>query len=136
MKTLKYLLPLLLLIFAACEDELPEGVLAEDTYTALFSELLVVDRISDNQLGSVNRQHLIDEIYEEHNATEEEFRISHHYYQQQPERQLQRIDEIHEFVSSERDTIQASLRKYEDDIRARERAEADSLEALDQESDN
>lgn len=135
MKTIKYLLPLLLMIFVACEDELPEGVLAEDTYTAMFAELLVVDQIPDNQLGSVNKQHLIDEIYEEYNATEEEFRISHDYYQRQPESQLQRIDKIQELVTTERDTLQVLLREFEDE----KRAKADSLEALeleDQESDN
>lgn len=139
MKKLKFLVPLLLIIFAACEEEKPDGVMAEDTYIAVFAELLVVDQIDDNQLGPVNRQHLVDEIYEKYNVTEEEFRESHNYYQQQPESQVERVDRIEEFISSDRDSIQSSLREYQDEQVRKDRARTDSLDALGQdneESDN
>lgn len=134
MKKLKTLFPLLLLIiFTACGDEKPEDVMEEDKYVAVFSELLVVNQLSDEQLGDANRQHLVDDIYEKYNTSEEEFRASHLYYQKQPEEQLQRLDVIEEIVSAERDTIQASLREYQDEELRKQRAEADSLKALEQE---
>lgn len=137
MKTLNFfILPLLFIAFSACKDENPNGVMSEDQYIVVFSELLVVDQITDNQLGPVNKQHLVDEIYEKHNVTEEEFRISHNYYQQDPENQVRRVKMIEEFISSERDTIQAALRRHQDEKIQRERARADSLDALNQKSDN
>ncbi len=138
MKKLKHLIPLLLILFAACGQGKPKGVIAEDKYVVVFAELLVVEQISDNQLGPINRQHLIDEIYKKHNVTEEQFRVSHNYYQQHPEAQVQRVDRIDEFISSERDTIQAKLRLHQDEELRKQRI-ADSLKALDQvdqESDN
>lgn len=135
MKKLKTLLPLLLLIiFTACGDEKPEDVMEEDIYVTVFSELLVVNQLSDEQLDDANRQDLVDDIYEKYNTSEEEFKASHLYYQKQPEEQLKRLDVIEEMISAERDTIQASLREYQDEELRKQRAEADSLDALDQEN--
>lgn len=135
MITLKSLFPLLLLIiFTACGDEKPDDVMEEDKYVTVFSELLVVNQLTDEQLGSEDRQQLVDEIYEKHNTSEEEFRASHTYYQRQPEEQLQRLDLIEERISSDRDSIQASLREYQDEEIRKQRARADSLDTLDQEN--
>jgi len=136
MKTLNYFVPLLLFMVVACNDNKPEGLLSEDTYIAVFSELLVINQISDSQLGSVNRAYLIENIYEKYNTTEEQFRISHEHYQKDPEKQVLRVDKVEDFITSERDTIQAKLRKHQNEMLDRERARADSLDAINQESDN
>lgn len=135
MKKIKYLIPLLLIMFAGCEDQKPDGVIAEDKYVTVFAELIVVDQITDNQLGPISKQQLIDEVYEKHNLTEDEFRISHTYYQQQPEAQVQLVKRVEEFILSERDTIQALLREHQDEELRKRREIADSLDALSQISD-
>lgn len=109
----RFLFSLLLLIttvLSSCGDSTAsEDLLEEDRYISVFSELLVINQLNDEQLGPVSREYLQDQVFEEYSVTREQFERSHRYFQQQPERQLQRLNKVEENFTEERDRLQERL---------------------------
>ncbi|MFO7846346.1 MAG: DUF4296 domain-containing protein [Balneolaceae bacterium] len=99
-----------LLIFLACGDPTaPEDLLEEDRYIRVFSELVVVNQLTEDQLGGVSRDYLRDQVFEKHDIDPDRFNRTHQYYQKQPELQLERIDQVEEILKEERDRFQDRL---------------------------
>lgn len=109
----RFLFSLLLIIpiaLTSCGDPTaPEDLLEEDRYISVFSELLVINQLNDEQLGPISREYLQDQVFEEYNVTREQFEQTHRYFQQQPERHIQRLDKIEEVFTEERDRLQERL---------------------------
>lgn len=97
-------------LFSSCGDPTaPEDLLEEDQYIAVFSQLLVINQITDEKLDGVSREYLKEQVFEEHNVTQEQFERTHRYYQQQPEQHLQRLDKIEDLLTTQRDNFQDRL---------------------------
>lgn len=97
---------LLITTVPACDDE-PENLLNEETYISVFSELLILRQINDRQLQSASRDSLEIRVYDKYGINREQFETSHHYFQQNPEAHIKRIERIQEILEQE----QATLRK-------------------------
>lgn len=101
-----------LLLFYSCGDPTaPEDILEEDRYISVFTELVVINQLDDEQLDGVSRDYLKEQVLEEYNITQEQFELSHQYYQQQPDQQIQRLDKIEESLKEERDVLQDRLNR-------------------------
>lgn len=97
-------------LFSSCGDPTaPEDLLEEDRYIAVFSQLLVINQINDDKLDGVSREYLKEQVFEEHDVTREQFERTHRYYQQQPEKHLQRLDKIEDLLTTQRDNFQDRL---------------------------
>lgn len=98
------------LLFSSCGDPTaPEDLLEEDQYITVFSELLVINQIEQDQLDGVSREYLKEQVFDEHNVTREQFERTHRYYQQQPEQHLRRLDKIEDLLTNQRDRFQDRL---------------------------
>lgn len=107
----KYILFVLLLFTGiSCTDiEEPRDLISEDKYVEIFSQLVVINQINDEQLEEASRDSLIVHVFEEKGITRDQFNRSHHYYQRHPDRQLNRIKRVEEKIKSERDEFQERL---------------------------
>lgn len=99
-----------LIAISSCGDPTASGdLLEEDLYLSVFSELLVINQLNEEQLGPVSREYLKEQVFEEYDVTREQFERTHRYFQQQPERQLQRLNKVEEIFTEERDRLQERL---------------------------
>ena len=85
---------LLLLLFAGCtRQSTPSGVIGEEKYIDLMVELqLFRSYVRTVPSDSATIDSLQTEIFNKYNVTQQEFRQSHEYYQQQYVQQKERID--------------------------------------------
>ena len=98
------------LFFSSCGDPTaPEDLLEEDRYITVFSELLVINQIEQEQLDGVSREYLKEQVFDKHSVTREQFERTHRYYQQKPEQHLQRLDKIEDLLTNQRDRFQDRL---------------------------
>lgn len=95
---------------SSCGDPTaPEDLLEEDRYISVFSELLVINQLDDEELETVSREYLKEQVFEEYDVTQAQFERTHRYFQQQPDRQIERLDKIEEMFTEERDRFQNRL---------------------------
>ena len=98
------------LLFSSCGDPTaPENLLEEDRYIDVFAELVVVNQIGEDNLDGVSREYLKEQIFDKYNVTKEQFERTHRYYQQQPEKHLQRLDKVENILTEQRDRFQDLL---------------------------
>lgn len=112
-----------LILFTAlpgCDDE-PEDLLSEETYTHVFSELLILRQMNDRQLQSASRDSLELRIYDKYDISREQFEVSHHYYQKNPEEHFDRIERVREILEEE----QITIRKFVEAELEKKREESD-----------
>lgn len=91
----------------------PEELIAEETYERMFIEFAIINQMDEQLLNNTSREELRQMVYREYGVTEEEFRISHEYYEQNVDEQLERVNEIIRLMRSERDSVQTIQRQYE-----------------------
>lgn len=100
----------LILLTASCStDDRPDDLIEEERYVQVFTELVVINQITDEQLGPVSRDYLTEQVFEKQGVTESQFDRTHQYYQRQPDRQLERISKVEEKLTRERDQFQERL---------------------------
>lgn len=109
--------PFVFLTFACGDREAPEDLISENRYIEIFSQLVVINQITDEQLGDVSRDSLITQVFEKQGVSQDQFNRSHQYYQRQPDRQLQRVKRVEEKLKNERDEFQERLNEKRRAIR-------------------
>lgn len=104
---------LILILCSSCmgPQEIPEpkDLLAEDIYIDLLIEIqqIIIYHASDRE--AVNADSLTILVYDKYDVTEEEFLISHEYYQRQVEKQIERVEEALERLKAEETMLQAHI---------------------------
>ncbi len=94
------------LLFVACTDSVPEHVIDEETYERMFIEFAIVNQMDRNLLEeNQTRDDLRAKIYDFYGVTEEEFSLSHEYYENDLDEQLERLERINQIIREERDKI-------------------------------
>lgn len=93
-QTLVISLLLILTLTAGCmEKDNPPNLIEEDTYINMLAELqLVKSYRQDFAADSSKVDSLTNLIYKKYNVTEEQFRESHNFYQEDPLEQKKRVD--------------------------------------------
>ena len=105
-----FLLILIAFLFTSCGDPTaPENLLEEERYIAVFTELVILNQIGEENLNGVSREYLNKQIFEKYGVTKEQFEQTHRYYQQKPEQHLQRLDKIENLLTNQRDRFQDRL---------------------------
>ena len=111
-------------IFACSEEEQPpENLLPEDTYIRLLGELHIAHNLGDLE---PENQAMIDsvlsEIFSEYDTNEEQYRVSHYYYQEDLESQVKRVEKLQEqlrhearVVTTAADSIKKAMANQEAD---------------------
>lgn len=100
------------LVLSSCGNTTaPEDILEEDRYVSVFTELVVINQLNEEQLDSLSRDYLKEQVFEEHDVSREQFERTHQYFQQQPDQQIQRLDRIEETLTTERDSLQDWLNR-------------------------
>ncbi len=96
----------ILLLFSACTDSVPEQVIDEETYIKMFIEFAVVNQMDKNLLNdNQTRDDLRAKVYEHYGVSKEEFMISHEFYENDLDKQLERLERINQAIRDERDKI-------------------------------
>ena len=113
------------------DEQPPENLLPEEVYIRLLGELHLAHNLGDLE---PENQAMIDsvltEIFSEYNTSEEQFRLSHYYYQEDLDGQIKRVDKLQEKLRHEArvvTTVADSVKK------AMATQEADSAEDSHQE---
>lgn len=135
MKTLNagVLLLILLLFISGCDTGKPDDLLKEETYLDIFTELVLLNQMRDEQIAPVSREYLEEQVFERHSTTREQFYSSHYYYQKDAGAQFARVEKLEKKLSEERAMIQAVIDSVEKEIEEQrlmqriEVQEADSL---------
>ena len=113
-------IPIIIVLLAifACQSDPSKSreVIDEETYKQMFMEFAIVNQLDQKLLQNRSREELREIVYEHYGVSEEEFRISHEYYEQQLDDQLKRIREMTRTMRSERDSLNTIDRKYKDAI--------------------
>lgn len=104
-----------LMITFGCSSESspPDELIDEQTYEQMFMEFAIINQLDQRLLQKTSQEQLRQLVYEHYNVTEEEFRISHEYYERQIDDQLERVKEMSRTLRSERDSLLTIERKYE-----------------------
>lgn len=95
------------------ESSEPEELIAEETYERMFIEFAIINQMDEQLFENRSQEELRQMVYSQYGVTEEEFRISHEYYEQNVDEQLERVKEITRLMQSERDSVQTIQRQYE-----------------------
>lgn len=103
------------LIFWGCEPEssAPDEIINEETYERMFIEFAIINQLDQQLLNNISQEELRSKVYESYGVSEDEFRISHEYYERNIEEQIERVKEINKILREERDSIQVIQRKFE-----------------------
>jgi len=104
-----FVLPLTFMSVSCSDSEAPKDLIPENRYVEIFSQLVVINQITDEQLGDVPRDSLITQVFEKQGVSQDQFNRSHQFYQRQPSRQLQRIARVEQKLKEERDEFQERL---------------------------
>lgn len=119
--------------FFACsqEEQPPENLLPEEIYIRLLGELHLAHNLGDLE---PENQSMIDsvlsEIFSEYNTSEEQFRLSHYYYQEDLEGQIKRVEKLQEKLRHEARVVTTAADSIK---KAMVTQEADSAEGFRQE---
>lgn len=111
----KLLFVLMLLIsFHGCSSESnpPDELIDEQTYEQMFMEFAIINQLDKRILEDRSQDELRQLVYEHYDVTEEEFRISHEYYEQNVEEQLERVRDMSNILREERDSLVVIERQY------------------------
>lgn len=119
MKRLLFFLFVPLMLFVSCSTSTPDNLLDEETYINIFVEMAVLDQYDPLLMERETRDELQQEILDRYGVTYEEFRISHNYYEQFVQDQIQRTNRASELLRAERDSIY----HYENEYRNQKRIE-------------
>lgn len=113
MKKLLFVL-ILLIVFPGCSSESnpPDELIDEQTYEQIFMEFAIINQLDKRILEDRSQEELRQLVYEHYDVTEEEFRISHEYYEQNVEEQLERVRDMSDILREERDSLVVIERKY------------------------
>ena len=95
-----------------CSDPAPKELIPEETYKRMFIEFTIINQYDEHVLQEQTPEDIRRQVYDRYGVTAEEFRISHEYYEQDTEMQLQRIDEISKMMRAERDTLLEAERQF------------------------
>lgn len=114
MKRLLIAVILLITTFGcSSESSPPDELIDEQTYEQMFMEFAIINQLDQRLLQKNSQDNLRQIVYEYYNVTEEEFRISHEYYESQVDDQLERVKEMSRTLRTERDSLLAIQRQYE-----------------------
>lgn len=114
MKRLLIAIILLITTFGCSSDSTPpDELIDEQTYQQMFMEFAIINQLDQQLLQNKSRDELRQTVYEHYGVTEEEFRISHEYYEQQIDDQLERVKEMSNTLRAERDSLLTIEREYE-----------------------
>ena len=102
-------------LFAGCKPETSnqDDIIDEQTYEHMFIEFAIINQLDERLLKNTSREELRNKVYQHYGVSQEEFRISHEYYEQNIDEQLKRVNEINKMLRAERDSVQAIQRRYE-----------------------
>lgn len=102
-----------ILLTACFEEDTPPYLIEEDTYINMLAELQLVKSYRQNFAADTAKvDSLRNLIYQRYDITEEQFRLSHNFYQQDPVKQKERVDMAIERLRM--DEVQSdSLRPWE-----------------------
>lgn len=90
------------LIFSGCSNNKPANLLEEDTYIDLLVELQLLRSYQQNHPNASQVDSLRSVIFDEYNTNQAQFKRSHEYYQQDVDRQSERIKEAIERLRKDR----------------------------------
>lgn len=113
MKKLLFVL-ILLIVLPGCSSESnpPDELIDEQTYEQIFMEFAIINQLDKRILEDRSQEELRQLVYEHYDVTEEEFKISHEYYEQNVEEQLERVRDMSDILREERDSLVVIERKY------------------------
>lgn len=100
-----------------CDPSTPDELIDEETYEQMFMEFAIINQLDQNLLQYTTRDELRNKVYEYYGVTEQEFRVSHEYYESQVEQQIDRVLEMTNILREERDTLNVIERKYREALR-------------------
>lgn len=112
MKAILFVSLFLTVIAVACTSRAPDQLIDEETYKRMFIEFAIVNQMDSTLLNYRERSELHRRIYEHYNVTEEQFSVSHEYYELDVDGQIQRINEITEMLQGERDPISKAEQEF------------------------
>lgn len=103
-----------LMITFGCSSESspPDELIDEQTYEQMFMEFAIINQLDQRLLQKTSQEQIRQLVYEHYNVTEEEFRISHEYYERQIDDQLERVKEMSRTLRTERDSLLSIEREY------------------------
>lgn len=106
---------MLLMTTIGCSSEphQPDELIDEQTYQQMFMEFAIINQLDQRLLQQTSQEEFRQMVYEHYEVTEEEFRISHEYYEQQVSEQIDRVRDMSKILREERDSLLAIERKYE-----------------------
>ncbi|NBC65539.1 MAG: DUF4296 domain-containing protein [Bacteroidetes bacterium] len=106
----------LTLLISCGHENPPRDVIPEEQYLEIYINLTLVNQLSDEQANDTTKDSLRQVVYGRYDTTEEQFKRSHQFYQQQAERQMQRIEEMNQRLTQTRDTLKARFDEQLDSL--------------------
>ncbi len=100
---------LLLGFFAGCDDQ---DLLEENVYEQVALELIILNQIDENVLSPEEKEELRNQIFDHYDTTEEQFRNTHSYFQQDAVEQMERMEKLGIELRNKRDHIQEAEREF------------------------
>ena len=97
------------LLLSCSDPTAPENLIEEQTYIDIFTELVIINQLNEQQLDSLSQDSLRTRVLEEYRVTDQQFEEAHRYYQKQPDAQLKRLDIIEEKLDGQRELFQQRL---------------------------
>ena len=101
---------LLMAPLAGCSEDpfKPDDLLDEPIYKDIAGELFLAGALAELKGGDVSVDSLRQRVFDHFDVDKERFERSHEYYQRNPEKQMDRFEQIRERIRDEQEGIQDS----------------------------
>lgn len=101
-----------LIQFSSCTEDKSELLINEETYKDVFLELIIANHLDTILLANTTHEELIDQIYDHYDVTPEQFRYTHDYFEQDIQKQANRMDQILIMLRMERERVDSLEHEY------------------------
>lgn len=109
----------ILILFAGCDTQSskPDELIDEETYERMFIEFTLINQLDERLKKNRPEEELRQMVYDHYGVTREQFQLSHQYYEQNIDDQLERVKKITQILKTERDTLVVIEREFKAAIR-------------------
>lgn len=117
-----FLISVLLMAYS-CTDPEKDLLIDDQVYQNMFVEFAIINHLDDILLRDTTTEDLVNRVYEHYGVTEEQFRVTHDYFESNISEQMLRMEKILVRLREEREIVVEAVENYERE----NRESADSL---------
>lgn len=107
---------IIILLLAGCQknESLPEQLLPEPVYIDLLTEMVLIQTYQSAHFDSARTASYTDSVFARYGLDEQQFKISHSWYQKNSVEQVRRMDSVRVHMERVMEQVELGISRYAD----------------------